>query len=95
MCENQPYPVIQKRPRRAFPQVRAGLCLEAGTGIEPVMEDLQSSALPLGDPAGRAQRTHRSAPGHIDHRNNGFNRLRIVPGGNCDERSGTRFRAFR
>jgi hypothetical protein len=26
--------------------------LEAGTGIEPVMEDLQSSALPLGHPAG-------------------------------------------
>ena len=28
---------------------------EAGTGIEPVMEDLQSSALPLGHPAGAGE----------------------------------------
>jgi hypothetical protein len=32
--------------------VRGVSVLEAGTGIEPVMEDLQSSALPLGHPAG-------------------------------------------
>ena len=34
---------------------------EAGTGIEPVIKDLQSSALPLGHPAKGAREAYRFA----------------------------------
>jgi hypothetical protein len=45
-----------RRPEDRVPAIFGPLVLEAGAGIEPAMEDLQSSALPLGHPAGQCRR---------------------------------------
>lgn len=49
-------------PNHRTSVARGDSASEAGTGIEPVMEDLQSSALPLGHPAGRSKGSGRARP---------------------------------